>query len=178
MSMLSILTGNGSGKIIRKWSTKAPYVTGYDIESDVANSVTYGKVVYVGQELDGTFTVNVKCNDNEIFRYGNIISPYVKSAIMVYAGDKLGDVRKYVHFEYATRWQGDSTFPIRVNQFLYFKQDPKDIIASKYKPSDQAPIEYSPTRNKSMLAYMSDTQQYEFTGKKSVTDTEDSDADI
>lgn len=169
MSMIEILTGSNSSKIIRKWSNTVPYVTGYDIASTVANSVTYGKIVYVGQELDGTFTVNVKCNDDEIFRYGNIRQLYVGSADEVKPGTKLGTVKDFVHFEYATRWQGDSTFPLRVNMFLYFKQDPTDIVNSIYKPSTDAPIQYAPTRNRSIISeYLSETQEYEFKGSTDV----------
>jgi len=165
MSMIWILTGDDSSKILRKWSTTKPYVTGYDIASTVANSVTYGKVVYAGQEPDGTFTVNVKCNDNEIFRYGNINSLFVRSSNLVGPGTKLGDVKDFVHFEYATRWQGDSQFPIRVNQYLYFKQDPTDIVNSQYKPSQESSIEYYPTRNKpSIPVYISEEQAQEFKG--------------
>lgn len=165
MSMISILTGDASSKILNKWSPTKPYVTGYDIASTVANSVTYGKIVYVGQEIDGTYTVNVKCNDNEIFRYGNITTLRVGSATDVGPGTLLGGVNKSVHFEYATRWQGNSQFPIRVNSYLYFKQDPKDIVESRYRPDEQTELEYAPSRTIRIVDYLSDAQQSEFQGK-------------
>lgn len=164
MSMISILTGDASSKIVNKWSTKKPYVTGYDIASTVAKSVTYGQIVYVGQEPDGTFTVNVKCNDNEIFRYGNITTLCVGSADHVGPGTKLGGVKKFVHFEYATRWQGDSLFHIRVNSYLYFKQDPTDVIQSRYKPDEEVALEYAPARSRVDMDYLSPGQQSEFQG--------------
>lgn len=165
LSMISILTGDASSAILAKWSDKKPYVTGYDIASSTACSVTYGKIVYVGQEPDGTYTVNIKCNDNEIFRYGNLSSIYVRSADGVGPGTLLGDVKKYIHFEYATRWQGDSTFPIRVNQYLYFKQDPRDIVESRYKPDEQPALEYAPSRTIRIVDYLTESQQSEFQGK-------------
>lgn len=164
MSMISILTGDASSKILNKWSNKKPYVTGYDIASTVANSVTYGRIVYVGQEIDGTYTVNVKCNDNEIFRYGNITTLRVGSATDVGPGTLLGGVKRFVHFEYATRWQGDSTFPIRVNSYLYFKQDPVDIVESRYRPDEQTELEYAPSRTIRVVDYLTDAQKSEFQG--------------
>lgn len=164
--MISTLTGSSSSKIIRKWTTTVPYVTGYDIATSAAYSVTYGKVVYVGQETDGTFTINVKVNDNEILRYGNLSGTYVGGGSSVSPRTKLGDAIKYVHFEYLTRWQGNTNFPVRVNQYLYFKQDPGDIIDGKYLPSAEVAIQYDPSRNRSIVNYTSDEQQYEFKGKK------------
>ena len=166
--MISTLTGSSSSTIKSRWSNTAPYVTGYDIVSNVAYSVAYGKVVYIGQEPDGTFTVNIKNNDDEVLRYGNLTSLLVRSSGEVKAGTKLGNVAKYVHFEYATRWQGNSRLPIRVNQYLYFKQDPTDIIEGKYLPGQQPALEYAPTRNISIVEYDSDEQEYEFKGKINV----------
>lgn len=166
--MISTLTGSSSSTIKSRWSTTVPYVTGYDIITNVVYSVAYGKVVYVGQEPDGTFTVNIKCNDDEVLRYGNLTSLFIRSSDEVKAGTKLGNAAKCVHFEYATRWQGNSRMPVRVNQYLYFKQDPADIIEGKYLPSAQNAIEYAPTRNISVVTYDSDEQEYEFKGKVNV----------
>ena len=163
--MISTLTGSSSSKIIRKWTTTVPYVTGYDIATSAAYSVTYGKVVYIGQELDGTFTVCVSCNSNEMLRYGNITELYVGASDEVATKQELGRVNKYVHLEYVTRWQGSSRFPVRINQYLYFKQDPVDIIDGTYLPAKDAPIQLDPTRNRSIVSYDSDEQQYEFKGK-------------
>lgn len=166
--MISTLTGSSSSKIIKKWTTTVPYVTGYDIATGAAYSVTYGKVVYIGQEPDGTFTVNIKCNDDEVLRYGNLTSLLVSSSNEVSAGTKLGNVARFVHFEYATRWQGNSRMPVRVNQYLYFKQDPSDILEGKYMPKRQPTLEYAPSRNITIVTYDSDEQEYEFKGKVNV----------
>ncbi len=166
--MISALTGSSSSTIKSRWSNTVPYVTGYDILSDVAYSVAYGKVVYVGQELDGTFTINIKCNDDEVLRYGNLTSLLVSSSNEVSAGTKLGNVARFVHFEYATRWQGNSRMPVRVNQYLYFKQDPSDILEGKYMPKRQPTLEYAPSRNITVVTYDSDEQEYEFRGKVNV----------
>ena len=162
--MISTLTGSSTSKIKSKWSDKVPYITGYDIYCDTAYSVMYGKVAYVGQEPDGTFTVNVKSNNDEILRYGNITQVYVGGSDNVKPGSKIGQVAKFVHFEYATRWQGSSTFPLRVNSYLYFKQDPGAIIEGTYLPKTEKVVEYAPTRNRSIVEYISTTQQYEFKG--------------
>lgn len=164
--MISTLTGSSTSKIKQRWSTTVPYVTGYDIYAESIFSVTYGKVAYVGQELDGTFTISVACNSNEILRYGNVTELYVGASDVINVGTKLGIVGKYVHFEYISRWQGTSRFPVRVNQHLYFKQDPTDIVEGKYVPSVDGPVQYDPTRNRSIVSYDSDEQQYEFKGTK------------
>lgn len=166
--MISTLTGSSSSTIKSRWSTTVPYVTGYDILSDVAYSVAYGKVVYIGQEPDGTFTINIKCNDDEVLRYGNLTSLLVSSSNEVSAGTKLGNVARFVHFEYATRWQGNSRMPVRINQHLYFKQDPSDILEGKYMPKRQPALDYAPTRNINIVEYLSDEQAYEFKGKVNV----------
>ena len=164
--MISTLTGSASSKIKNKWSTVSPYVTGYDVYASTIYSVTYGKVMYVGQEPDGTFTISIACNSNEMFRYSNVIQLFVGSSDIVTSGTKLGVVDKYVHFEYISRWQGESRFPVRVNQYLYFKQDPHDILEGTYMPSSDLPVQYDPSRNRSIVTYDSDTQEYEFKGVK------------
>ena len=87
--MISTLTVSASSKIKNKWSTVSPYVTWYDVYASIIYSVTYGKVMYVGQEPDGTFTISIACNSNEMFRYSNVTQLFVGSSDIVTSGTKL-----------------------------------------------------------------------------------------
>jgi len=144
--MISTLTGSSSSKILRSWKATEPYVTGYDIECDYVKNVAYGQIVYIGYNKDEkTYDINVKCNNDEILRYCHLRKVNVHTAEWVETETLLGHARDFVHFEYATLWSTGKEFPVRVNQFCYFKQDPTPILEGKYLPSREVDLTYDMT---------------------------------
>lgn len=162
--MISTLTGKyiSDTDIKSKWKFSKPYVTGYDIFCSEVHNVAYGQVVYIGYEPDGTFTVNVKSNSGEILRYGNLRKVNIRTGQYAKEGESIGNVKEYVHFEYCTRWQGTSIFPVRVNSYCYYKQDPVDILEGTYVVFPGKELEASPTPKPTKVEYISEDQQKEF----------------
>ena len=165
--MISTLTGSSSSQVKNKWSTKEPYVTGYDIvcSKDVYN-VAYGKVVFIGHTENNGRNVTVKCNNNEILRYSNLKDVSINEGDTLRVGDRIGTPNRYVHFEYATSWKGDSIFPVRVNEMKYFKQNPEDILEGKYTPTPQVELQFQSGPPTTTGITYSDLQKHEFEGNK------------
>lgn len=164
--MISTLTGNTikESDILAKWKSKQPYVTGYDIVCSEVKNVAYGQIVYIGYDPNGTYTINVKSNSGEVLRYSNIRKVNIRTGQYAEKGESIGIAKTYVHFEYCTRWKGESIFPVRVNNYLYYKQDPKDILEGTYEIEPQRSLEYSPTPKPTTVTYASEDQEKEFKG--------------
>ena len=162
--MISTLTKSSSSKIKQSYNvTKEPYSTGIDVICDKVYNVAYGQVVYIGYDKNNqTYEINIKCNNDEILRYGNIKKLSVSTAEYVDEGTQLGITKDYVHFEYATRWSSTQQFPVRVNKFLYFKQDPSDILEGQYLPKKEVELTFDMTSYSSKPYYTSREIHNEF----------------
>ena len=127
--MILTLTGDSKSTIINKDTLLATRSARLLCE-DVYN-VAQGQIVDI-QTSDGRAVVNVKCNPSEILRYGNLVELNCKKTYNAEIGAKLGIADEYVIFEYCTLWQGTSVYPVRVNGWTYYKQDPSDVLNGTY----------------------------------------------
>lgn len=168
--MISTLTGSSESKILRSWKTKEPYVTGYDIECDRVNNVAYGQIVYIGYDKNSsTYDVNVKCNNDEVLRYCNLKKLNVQTAEYIDAGTLIGHAKDYLHFEYCTLWATNKIFPVRVNQYCYYKQDPSSILDGTYLPKKETSLTYDMITYKSQPTYTSLEECNEFNWNRKPT---------
>ena len=158
------LTGITNPIILRKWSNKAPYVTGVDIITSDVYNLAYGQIVYIGQ-YEGHYLVDIKSNNNEVLRYCNLNYVNVQPASYIREGTKIGTAQKYVHIEYVTSWRGDSVFPVRINDLTYYKQDPQDVLDGVYTVVPTATLDYAAHDKLNPVEY-TEEQKAEFTGGK------------
>ena len=92
-----------------------------------------GEIKFVGS-TDSSGSVSVAINDNEILRYAYLSEPYGKFGDEVSVEQPVGRAKNSIlKFEYCTRWQGTSEFPIRIDNQLYYKQNPIDILDNVYE---------------------------------------------
>ena len=105
-------------------SAKDPeYHPGIDLYAESAYSCSGGTVIALG--FDGeTYSVTVQQDVNTIFRYCNLSSVYISTGAEVQTGFRIGSSDDYIHFEYCTRDQNDSKWPVRVGTEQYYKQNP------------------------------------------------------
>lgn len=145
------------------WTTIPPYCTGMDVYGKDCYSLAPGQVVYIGVNQNNTFVVNVKTNNNEILRYDNLMKLSVATGQQIEKDELVGvSSHGWLHIEYVTSWQGGSNFPVRVNDKLYYKQDPEDIVYERYQLEPISDVEYSASRGKPSVTFDTEYQQSEF----------------
>jgi len=101
-----------------------------------------GIVLFLGYfEKMGTVTIAV--SNHEIIRYLNLKDIQGWNYVKVAKGDYIGQAypNKPMQFEYCTQWKGDSPYPVRVNNKLYFKQNPIDILNGLYVPKGEIDVQ-------------------------------------
>lgn len=103
-----------------------------------------GTVLFLGfYKKMGTVTVAI--SNHEIIRYCNLqdIQCWVNRPIT--KGQLVGTAftASGLQFEYCTQWKGDSIYPVRINNNLYFKQNPLDILNGIYTPVKETNIQYT-----------------------------------
>jgi len=160
--MISTLTGDANSQIRNKYSVKEPYVPGIDVFCQNVLSVTCGQIVYVGQDTTGRYSVSVKVNHNEVLRYTHLKNCQFEAGHEIFPNVKLGDADKYVRFEYCTSWKGASLFPVHINNYTFYKQDPTDILEGRYLPEANFGLTSQLPIGKVSVEYTSTTQQSEF----------------
>ena len=109
----------------------------------IVNNLFAGTVVYIGV-YQGKGSVYVQVSSHEMIRYLNLQSIQVYKGTKLDKGAFLGTVSSKVGlgFEYCSQWKGDSIYPVRNDNKLYYKQNPIDILNGKYQPT--APISIQP----------------------------------
>ena len=127
--MISTLTGNSKAKILNKDTISKE--NSARIQCEQVFNVAHGQIVYIGTS-EGRAFVNVKCNPSEVLRYGNLKELNCAQSYYATVGAQLGTADDYVIFEYCTRWQGESNYPVRINGYTFFKQDPTDVLEGTY----------------------------------------------
>lgn len=141
--LLNVNKVNASDVILKRWnSTSPPYHTSIEIKADKVYSVSSGKVVCIRNEANNTLSVSILVNKNQLVRYCNLtgVDLYLYSEVSV--GDFIGTVNKYVSFEYCTEQQGNSKWPVRFENYQFFKQDPSAIVDGKTLLIDYKAINY------------------------------------
>lgn len=115
-----------------------------------------GTVLFLGYYKEmGTVTVAV--SNHEIVRYLNLKEIQGWNNAPIAAGQLVGEAypNSYLQFEYCTQWKGNSKYPVRVNNKLYFKQNPIDILNRLYVPSNQITLNTNITRLNSKVSFTS-----------------------
>lgn len=121
-----------------------------------------GKVLFLGF-FEGMGTISIAVSNHEVIKYMNFDSILVTQFSKVNRGTRLGSIhsRKGLQLEYCTQWKGESKFPSRFNNRLFYKQRPLDILNGIYVPKMQVDIEYGLTLPNDKLQ-LSPVQEAEF----------------
>lgn len=127
--MIDTLTGTAGSTIDNK-DTVSQIKTAR-VLCDTVYNVAHGQIVYIGVE-NGRAVVNVKCNPSEVLRYGNLKELNCELNSFADIGAQLGVADGYVEFEYCTAWKGQSNYPVRINKWTYYKQNPSDVLDGSY----------------------------------------------
>lgn len=103
---------------------------------DKVYSIFPGQVIYIGVYKD-LGTLSVKVSDFEIVRYLNLTDIQVTPGETFNEGTYLGVANKQygLQFEFCSTYQGDSKYPVRLNNETYFKQNPIAVLNGKYTPT-------------------------------------------
>lgn len=113
-----------------------------------------GTVLFLGYYKDmGTVTIAV--SNHEIVRYLNLKDIQTWNYASVTAGQYLGEAysRSNLQFEYCTQWKGDSVYPVRIDNKLYYKQNPIDILNGTYTPINQINVQNGIVKLKSKVEF-------------------------
>lgn len=107
------------------------------IQCETVSNFTYGKVLFVGQSDDNTFSVNLRINNSEIIRYCNLKSVSIRLGENCGVGTKIGEAADgLLILEYCTKWKGNSSSPVRISPYTYYKQSVSDIMSCAYTIPD------------------------------------------
>lgn len=127
--MIDKLTGTAGSKIDN--TDTIATIKSARVSCQNVYNIAPGEIVDI-EASDGRAFVNVKCNPSEVLRYGNLKEVNCKKSYEASIGAQLGVADDYVIFEYCTAWQGQSVYPVRINNMTYYKQDPSDVLDGSY----------------------------------------------
>ncbi len=103
-----------------------------EIATDSFYSMCYGSVYSVEKNSNNRYVVTVRFDSSTILRYCNLNSVDVKTGQYIHPSDKVGDTSYgRGQFEYATQFQCDSNWPVRIEEYTYYKHDPLDVLTGK-----------------------------------------------
>lgn len=149
LKVLKALTGSTTGKLKNeddlKKSNPKSYTATISGVKEVYNLFP-GTVLFLGfYKKMGTATIAV--SNHEIVRYCNLQDLQSWNYSKVKKGQLVGHAfaQSGLQFEYCTQWKGESKYPVRINNKLYFKQNPLDILNGIYVPKNEIDICYSST---------------------------------
>lgn len=157
--MISTLTGD-SASVIENKDTVAKYNSAR-LKCENVYNVAHGQIVYIGAE-NGRAFVNVKCNPSEVLRYGNLKELTCDKGYYADVGAQLGVADGEVIFEYCTLWQGESNFPVRINNWTYYKQNPSDVLSGAYTVRKDGAQEHGYILNRDRVRFTTDAQKAVF----------------
>ena len=139
-AVAKLLTGTNC-KLVNETDLKSKNPVSFTATISGASKVYHlfpGTVLFLGYyKKMGTVTVAV--SNHEIVRYLNLKDIQGWNNSEVTQGQLVGEAYSVpgLQFEYCTQWKGDSIYPVRVNNKLYFKQNPIDILNGTYVPQNQ-----------------------------------------
>ena len=126
--------------VLHSWTPTDPEIyTGTDITADQVFSYASGTVVAVGKEDLLHYCVSVQYDVFNILRYSNLKSVSVGAGDTIQNSALIGTADKFLRFEYATKQQGSSKWPVRIGTQTYWKQDP--ALLSDIKPVSQGIVQ-------------------------------------
>lgn len=154
--MIDILTGT-AGSVIDNKDNISKILSARVLCDNVYN-LFHGQIVYIGAS-NGRAVVNVKCNPSEVLRYGNLKELTCAKSYYAEKGAQLGIADGFVIFEYCTLWKGNSVYPVRINNFTYYKQNPSDILNGLYEVRRDGAQEQGYVVNGARLTSFTDEQK-------------------
>lgn len=157
--MISTLTGD-STTVIENKNTVAKYNSAR-LKCENVYNVAHGQIVYIGTE-NGRAFVNVKCNPSEVLRYGNLKELTCMKGYFAEVGAQLGVADGEVIFEYCTLWKGASNYPVHINNWTYYKQDPTEILEGLYTIRKDGAQEQGFIINRDRVRFTTDAQKAAF----------------
>lgn len=115
--------------VLHSWTPVGSQIyTGTDITADSVYSYASGTVLTASKEDLLHYCVTVQYDVFNILRYCNLKTLNVGAGDTVQNGSLIGSADKFLRFEYATKEQGSSKWPVRVGTQTYWKQDPERLI--------------------------------------------------
>lgn len=115
--------------VLHSWTPVGSQIyTGTDITADNVYSYASGVVLAAGKEDLLHYCVTVQYDVFNILRYCNLKTLNVGAGDTVQNGSLIGSADKFLRFEYATKEQGSSKWPVRIGTQTYWKQDPERLI--------------------------------------------------
>lgn len=115
--------------VLHSWTPVGSQIyTGTDITADSVYSYASGVVLAAGKEDLLHYCVTVQYDVFNILRYCNLKTLNVGAGDTVQNGSLIGSADKFLRFEYATKEQGSSKWPVRIGTQTYWKQDPERLI--------------------------------------------------
>ena len=115
--------------VLHSWTPVGSQIyTGTDITADSVYSYASGTVLTASKEDLLHYCVTVQYDVFNILRYCNLKTLNVGAGDTVQNGSLIGSADKFLRFEYATKEQGSSKWPVRIGTQTYWKQDPERLI--------------------------------------------------
>ena len=115
--------------VLHSWTPVGSRIyTGTDITADNVYSYASGTVLTVSKEDLLHYCVTIQYDVFNILRYNNLKTVAVGAGETVQNGSLIGTADRFLRFEYATKEQGSSKWPVRVGAQTYWKQDPERLI--------------------------------------------------
>ena len=158
--IMKTLSGTASCKLVNEIDLNSDNPSNFTATiSGIHNvySLFPGTVLFLGYYKNmGTITIAV--SNHEIIRYLNMKDIQSWSYSSIKRGQYLGQAysRSGLQFEYCTQWKGESKYPVRVNNNIYFKQNPIDILNGIYVPTKEVDIQNGVTRPKQKVKFNED----------------------
>lgn len=116
-----------------------------------------GVVLFLGYYKQmGTITIAV--SNHEIVRYLNLKNIDTWNYCNVTKGQYLGETHsnKPFQIEYCSQWKGNSSYPVRVDGQLYFKQNPISMLKGEYSPINEINIQNGVLRLNDKIKFTED----------------------
>ena len=115
--------------VLHSWTPVGSRIyTGTDITADNVYSYASGTVLTVSKEDLLHYCITIQYDVFNILRYNNLKTVAVGAGETVQNGSLIGTADRFLRFEYATKEQGSSKWPVRVGTQTYWKQDPERLI--------------------------------------------------
>lgn len=158
--ILNLLSGSTDGYLNNELDLNSKNPSNYTATISgvkIVYNLFPGKVLFLGYyQNKGTVTIAV--SNHEIVRYLNLKDIQVWNVSKIDKGQLLGHVYSHsgLQFEYCTQWKGSSVYPVRINNNLYYKQNPIDILNGQYTPTLEVDVQSGITRPHDKIVFTPD----------------------
>lgn len=155
-----LLSGSTTCKLTNETDLKSKKPTSFTATISGVSKVYNlfpGTVLFLGYyKKMGTVTIAV--SNHEIVRYLNLKDIQEWNYSSVAQGQYIGEAysNSFLQFEYCTQWKGDSIYPVRVNNALYYKQNPLDILNGMYTPTNEINVKNGVVRLNAKTTFTAD----------------------